>query len=214
MNATKVLEFLAPLEKTLEREGLLYDLAETRKMIAECKEEIAYKESSKGGSGNRYKAALRFAKRCVKELSNRPSLAGAVNYEKGQYICNGCCAVIFETPFEGLPMAEKVDNPLDIEKALPRNVYSLVEVSVPDVVELRTHLKVQKAEAKKLGDKKKKVVYLEDVGENTYDLEYLLDVIEATEPERAYLVPCGKYRSLYFEGEGTRGIVLPIARPQ
>lgn len=208
MNAIKILEFLVPLEKNLEREGLLLDLMETRKMIVACKEEIAYKESSKGGNGNRYKAALRLAKRCVKELNYKPALAGAVNYERGQYICNGYCAAIFDTPFDGLPMAEKVDNPFDIEKAIPQSVHNLVEVSVPDVAELRTHLKVKKAERKK----NKGGYYLEDIGENTYNLEYLIDVIEATEPERAYLVPLGKYSSIYFEGDGTRGIVLPLRR--
>lgn len=178
-------------------------------LIQSLKEEIALGEQKKAGKADRFKGALKFSKLAKKENNTtRPGNAGAYIGESGkQYIMIGAMAVRYDNPYEGLVMAEFGTRP-SIDKYI--DTYdSKLPVELPSIAELKTELKLNKAEGN-LQDG----VSLTALGESFYNTEYLIQMIEAVEPSEAYFATAGQNAVLALIGDGAQGILLPVRLKQ
>ena len=174
-------------------------------LVQSLKEEIALGEQKKSGKPNRFKAALKFSKMAKKLNTSRPGIAGAYIGEAGkQYIMIAAMAVRYDNPYEGLVMAEDGTQP-SLDRAIDSYDKNL-KVELPSVAELKTELKLNKAEGK-LNPQGRSMTQIEEA---FYDTEYLINLVEAVEPEEAYFSCKGKTPGLTVIGDGAQGVLLPI----
>lgn len=207
MNAEKVLSSInmivnkyAPnVSKAPELEALVQSL----------REEIALAEQKKAGKPNRFKAALRVSKRINKDLKDsRPGLAGAFTWEDGkQYLFHSYFAARFDEPFDGLVEAGEGGKPSSLVKMF-ENYNSRLPVDLPSLAELKTKLKLDKAEGN-LDDRGWSLCELDDVFYNT---DLLIQCVEMVEPTEAYFSSDGKFPMLVMFGEGAQAVLCPIRR--
>lgn len=203
MNAEQVL-------KSINRIAGLYEpsIAKTPEFEAlaqSLREEIALAEQKKSGKVDRFKAALRFSKKCRKELEDiHPGISGAYIDDKGrQFITNRYLAVRYEKPFDGLVEAENGERP-NIDSLLS-NYDRSRSFTLPELGHLKTMFKLDKAEGKLVDGLSN--TYIDGVRFNT---EYLIQIMEMVEPTEAYLSNSSKHAALIVIGEGATGIVLPM----
>lgn len=171
-------------------------------IVQGLKEEIALKTQKSAGRASRFKAALRFSKRAKKEMADRmPGIAGAFIGENGaQYITNSHVAVRYKIPFEGLVNAEEGNHP-NMDRIL--DVYdSSLPVTLPTLAELKTNLKLDKAEGKGHSHT--------EIDGVPFSTDYLIQLSEMDEPTEAYFSAKGKFPCLVVFGEGAQGIVCPV----
>ena len=190
--------------------GVLDDL------ILSAKQDIATAEAKKTLGQNRYKAALAFAKYCAKE-KYRPTLAGAFPMSGGrQSICDGFRAVIYDTPYDGLPEIEKQyhDNVMNMDNVFPNGKNRLTEVELPSLSELKTTFKIAKAahtgKARDFSHISK--VVASDGSHRWFNTKYLIEMIECVEPNAAYFMDEKPSAPMYLEGDGARGIVMAVRK--
>ena len=205
MNAEKVLssinliveKYNSSIAQTPEFEALAQSL----------REEIALAEQKKAGKADRFKAALRFSKKVNKEFAkNRPATAGAFLDDKGrQIILHPHYAVRYEKPIDGLVEAGEGNRPASIGSIFEK-YDSTLEVTLPTLAELKTKLKLDKAEGK-LTDEGRSLTELQG---KFYNTDYLIQLIEMVEPTDAYFSSSAKFPMLVIIGEDSRGIVCPI----
>ena len=185
-------------------------------IIAEVKSDIASAEAKKSGSYDRYKAALKFAKRCVKEKREfLPKLAGAFPTKSGeQAICDGGLAVVYKKPYDGLPTIDKAfhDTVLEMERVMPSSSTDLFEVELPDVNTLNTNYKLKKAEHT---GRPKDFSHLTTITSEKGDIRYfntllLIELIKCVGIGTAYFMNRGSFGALYIEGDGAKGLLLPV----
>lgn len=170
------------------------------------REEIALAEQKKSGKADRFKAALRFSKKCNKEQrETRPYMAGAYIDEKGrQCIFHPAMAVRYEVPFDGLVEAEEGERPDVLDRVM--STYDRSKpLALPELGHLKTMLKLDKAEGNL--DDGRSITELDGV---TYNTEYLIQLIECVEPTEAYFSGPGKFPILVVFGEGAQGVVCPV----
>lgn len=175
-------------------------------LVQSLKEEIALSEQKKAGKADRFKAALKLSKQAEKAAGKvRPGIAGAYIGESGkQYIMISAMAVRYDNPYEGLVMAGEGTQP-NIDRAIDSYDNNL-KVELPSLVELKTELKLNKAEGK-LNPNGRSMTKIEEA---LYDTEYLIQMIEAVEPNEAYFSCKGQIPSLVVIGNGAQGVLLPI----
>lgn len=205
MNAEKV---LSSINLIAEKYGSVI-LAMTPEFMAlaqSLREEIALAEQKKTGKGSRFKAALRFSKKVQKEFAaRRPSMAGAYVDRKGaQCIIHEYYAVRFNEPMDGLVMVKESETPPDFEQ-LFASYDSSRSVALPSLAELKTKLKLDKAEGN-LRDGRS-ISVLQGVHFNT---DYLIQMVEMVEPSEAYFSHNGKHPNLIMFGDGACGLVCPM----
>ena len=176
-------------------------------LVQSLKEEIALGEQKKVGKVNRFKAALKFSKLAKKTSEySRPAIAGAYIGESGkQYIMIAAMAVRYDIPYEGLVMADDAGTRPNIDKAID-SYDSKLKVELPSIAELKTELKINKAEGK-LNPNGRSMTKVEEA---LYDTEYLITLLETVEPEEAYFSCEGKTPALTVIGDGAQGLLLPI----
>lgn len=180
---------------------------EYEKLAQGLREEIALAEQKRAGKADRFKAALRFSKKCRKEQGeSRPALAGAYIGENGrQYIFHPHMAVRYEKPFDGLVEAEEGNRPASLDKMM-ETYDSSRSFDLPELGHLKTMLKLDKAEGN-LDDHGRSNTILDGVRFNT---EYLIQLIELVEPTEAYFSNDSKNALLVVMGEGAAGILFPL----
>ena len=204
MDATKLLKELngfADFYKGLGAEPKFQSL------IQSLKEEIALSEQKKAGKADRFKGAVKFAKLAKKGNPARPGVAGAYIGETGQqYIMIGAMVVRYDNPYDGLVEAEEGTRP-NVDKVID-SYDSKLPAELPSLAELKTELKINKAEGN-LQDG----VSLTKVGESLYNTEYLIQMIEAVEPSEAYFSTAGQNAVVVLIGDGAQGALLPV-RPR
>lgn len=178
-------------------------------LVQSLKEEIALDEQKKAGKADRFKGALRFSKATNKRWKGiRPGIAGAYIGESGkQYITDSYGVVRYDTPYEGLVEAEGGSYPY-LDKVID-NYNSKCKAELPSIAELKTELKVNKAEGN-LDDKGNS---LSKVGKAFYNTAFLIQLIEAVEPTEAYFSDDSHVPTLVVMGDGAQGALLPI-RPK
>lgn len=180
-------------------------------LVQSLKEEIALAEQKKSGKADRFKAALRFSKATNKQWSyKKPSIAGAYIGESGkQYITDSYGVVRYDTPYEGLVettreagLSPKLDKIID-------NYDSKCKAELPSIAELKTELKVNKAEGNidSYGNSRT------SLGKPDYSTALLIQMIEAVEPTEAYFSNDSNIATLVLIGEGAQGALLPL-RPK
>lgn len=177
-------------------------------LIQSLKEEIALGEQKKAGKADRFKGAVKFAKLAKKKSSySRPGIAGAYIGESGkQYIMIDAMVVRYDNPYDGLVEAEEGTRP-NIDKVI-ETYDSKLSAELPSIAELKTELKLNKAEGKLYEG-----VSLTKVGESLYNTEYLIQMIEAVEPSKAYFATAGQNAVVVLIGDGAQGALLPV-RPK
>lgn len=180
---------------------------EFEKLAQSLREEIALAEQKRAGKADRFKAALRFSKKCNKEQSEtRPALAGAYIDKNGrQCIFHPHMAVRYDKPFDGLVEAEEGMRPEALDKML-ETYDSSRSFELPELGHLKTMLKLDKAEGK-LDEYGRSHTTLDGV---VYNTEYLIQLIEMVEPQEAYFSGKGKFPMLVVMGEGSNGILCPM----
>lgn len=179
-------------------------------LVQSLKEEIALAEQKKAGKADRFKAALRFSKAANKKWKyGRPAIAGAYIGESGkQYITDSYGVVRYDTPYEGLVEAEKGEAIPNIDKVID-NYNSKCKVELPSIAELKTELKVNKAE----GNLDHQGYSRTSLGKSEYDTALLIQMVEVVEPTEAYFSNDSNTATLVLVGEGAQGALLPL-RPR
>lgn len=204
MNAEKVLSTMNQIaEKYAEH---IAQTPEFEALAQSLREEISLAEQKKAGRADRFKAALRFSKKCNKEQkTSRPSMAGAwMDAEGRQCILHPHMAVRYETPFEGLVEAEEGKKP-NLDRMLDKYDSSR-KCALPDLGHLKAALKLDKAEGR-LDNHGNSLYALDGVKFNT---DYLIQLVEMVEPTEAYFSNKDKYPMLVAFGKGSAGILCPV----
>lgn len=203
MNAEKVLSTLINLQAAYGGENAAFIDPDYRSLIQSLKEDIALSAERSAGRADRFKAALKFSKKCFNKFKDtKPGFAGAYIDEKGrQCITDGYSAVMYEKPFDGLVEADENATHMNLEKVI--NYDSNLPVDLPTLAELKTKKKLDKADGKKRS--------LTMIGENIYySTDFLIQLLEMVEPKEAYFSSSAKLPDLVVIGEGAKGIVLPV----
>lgn len=197
MNAETI---LANINKIAAQHEIIKITKEYEMLVQGLKEEIALKEQKKSGKPNRFKAALRFAKYCNGMFKNtRPLFAGAFMDNGMQYITDAIRIVRFETPFDGLPQGGEGIKPASLTQLFKYN--SSLPVTLPPLAELKTKLKIAKADGT-LDSEGRDVV---EIGGRWFNTEYVIQLIEMVEPTEAYFSREGNYPLLVLIGDGAQG---------
>lgn len=178
-------------------------------VLQSLKEEVALAEQKKAGKADRFKGALRFSKATNKRWKGiRPGIAGAFIGESGkQYITDSYGVVRYDQPYEGLVEAEGGSYP-NLDRVID-NYNSKCKAELPSIAELKTELKVNKAE----GNLDQNGISLSKVGKAFYNTAFLIQLIEAVEPTEAYFSNDGNVPTLVVIGDGAQGALLPV-RPK
>ena len=185
-------------------------------IIAEVKSDIASAEAKKSGKYDRYAAALKFAKRCVKEKREfLPKLAGAFPTKSGeQAICDGVLAVVYKKPYDGLPTIDESfhNDVLEMERVMPSSSTDLFEVELPDINTLNTNYKLKKAEhTGRPKDFSHLTKITSDGGDNRFfNTLFLIELIKCVGDGTSYFMNKGCFGALYIEGDGAKGLLLPV----
>lgn len=179
----------------------------------EAAAEIRREEAKRSGTADRQKAAERVIKSA--KADSHEALHGAWMTADGmQNICDGFQAYRLR---KTLPLEEIPANvqPLDIARIVITNCGDVVPL--PELSELRAHIKTEKARIKALKKSKElnpsKSAPVWDFGENLpqVNAEYLLNALELLPNCTAYAKAKNHY--IYFESEAGRGVILPIRKP-
>lgn len=198
MSINRIAELYAP--------GVI-NTPEFEKLAQDLREEIAMAEQKRAGKADRFKAALRLSKWVNREFRDtRPAMAGAYIDEKGrQFIFHNYLGVQYDKPYDSLVEAEEGMRPANAQKLLD-NYDSSRPVKLPELKDLKTKLKLDKAEGK-VDDRRRSHTTLDGV---TFDTDLLIKLVEAAEPEEAYFSGKGNYPLLVVMGDGSRGVICPI----
>lgn len=210
MNASYIYEWMTAVAGHLKNgaNGSAADIIEALK--AEAAAEIRRDEAKRSGTASRQKAAERIIKNAKSMQPSKPCLHGAWTENGAQCLCDSFRALRLSEP---LPL-ENI--PEDIE---PLNVSRIIDgakqnagarLSLPDLGELRAHIKAEKARIK--AEKLRGIVPLWDFGDGlpAVDAQYLADMLEALPGCTATAsVQRPTLNALYITSEDGDGVLLP-----
>ena len=206
MNAENILTSLNRIAE-LYAPGVI-DTPEYEKLAQSLREEIALAEQKRAGNVDRFKAAVKFAKKCNRDMQEiKPYLAGAYTDCNGkQYIVHSFMAVRYDVPFDGLVEAEEGIRP-SVDNMMSTYDRSR-SYTLPELGHLKTKFRIDKAE-KHLDAHGRSITELDGICFNT---EYLIQLIEMVEPEEVYFSNNRKNANLVVFGKGAAGILCPVKR--
>lgn len=202
MDAEKILAKLTIIATQLPQ---INGSDEYKDIVQSLKQDIALRAEKNAGRASQYKAALRFAKYCVKYCADRPLFRGAHVENGKQYITDTHKAVRFDTPFEGLPEASNDGKRPNFDKVIDTYNYRL-PATLPTLAELKTELKINKAQ-KNLNDSGHSLTVIN--GRN-YNTDYLIQMVEMINPKEAYFTNESDTAYLVMIGDGAQGVVTAI----
>lgn len=126
------------------------------------------------------------------------------------YVCDSFKAVKFseDMPFE--PMPENLKNSIfNSSKIFPKSLNGYSELDLPDVSEVKTYIKIEKAKP----ENKYKKDFSWDFGEGkpAVNAQYLIDVMECF-PEKVNAYFTNEKALIYFvsDDETTEAILMPV----
>lgn len=200
MREETVLERLNEIALSMDKKETCY--LKMQAFMKELKDLICRNEMKKAGKADVYAAAKRLVKLGMK--THVPVWHGAYTSQDGcQYVADGRCLVKFFKPME----LEKLDDnvqPYDYERILKSSHQSNhIEVSLPDVNELRAAIKIRKAEFNDC-------LWWFQENESTFNGELLLGMMEML-PNCTCYVSQSNRSPIIFESENGEGVLLPIA---
>lgn len=150
------------------------------------------------------RAAVAFAKRCAKEMENRPNLAGAFVKNGRQYITNGFYGVAYDVPFEGL---QTVPDTLDEESMLDfERVIAPTRVGLPVDLPTLREMRQARKDAKQVGNS----CPIMKLGEQYFNIEYLLRAMELVGLDGGNGTTMGAMQPLYLHGVDCEAVLLPV----
>ena len=174
-------------------------------LVQSLKEEIALAEQKKAGKADRFKGALRFSKAANKQWKGaRPGIAGAYMLNGKQYITDCYGVVRYDNPYEGLVEASEGTSP-NIDRVID-NFNSNLKAELPSIAELKTELKMNKAE----GKLDERGISHTQIGKSIYNTAFLIQLFEAVEPSEAYFADDSAVSTLVVIGDGAQGALLPL----
>lgn len=189
-------------------------------LILSVKQDIALKTAKTSMRQTRYKAALEFARECVKGIGKtRPAMAGAFPTKDGrQAICDGYRVVIYDEPMDGLPTIDQAQNGnvMKVEDVINSLGDKRASVEIPSIEELRTVCKIAKAEyTGKRGSFNHYTKLIDSAGNHAwFNTEYLINLLACVEPTECCFaeqeIYNGKRWLLYVKGDGAEGMLMPI----
>lgn len=194
------------------RNNATEDAADILRALKEDAEtEIRKAAARSAGKLDRFKACGRVLK--VAMSDQRPALRGAWIADGLQYICDGYRLAGLRDPLD-LPAIPEGVAPIDAARILdPAKHNAGAVLDLPDVAELRAHIKTEKARLKAAGDKHGAPAW--DFGDDLPRVNalYLLDMLEIFPDARAI---CSKHRPkldpIYFDSADGCGILLPVRK--
>ncbi len=211
MNLTKCLELTIMAKEDVRH---LFQLEELLKQY--IAEQIA---QTKGGAKGkqRFKSAQQYIKEAIKEYPNRLQLNGSWIYNGKQYITNTFSGIELISIIEGLPEISKDVEPYklyEIIDSAERNTHTNLKVEIPSLIDLKTQLKIAKAEmkARKVEEFQKVRSGLVKINNYFFNVKLLVDIIKLFPTEDLeYYVGNTKYSPIFVRDDiGNRAVVLPI----
>lgn len=184
-------------------------------LCADLRADIGEQTARKNGKGAAYAAAKRICKSAMQHAN--VTVHGYWMDEEGrQCLCDGFRGVRLANIYE-LPKLDPTFNPMNLDKCMPLDCTERVEL--PDLAELKTALKIWKAENPKPKGKRANSYNLPvcryDFGEGKpeFDAQYLIDMMEALPGAEAYINPArGDKSSIYFKGDAGDGVLMPMRK--
>ena len=203
-------------EVMLKRLNEIFVYADVGTMVHSClaeimedlKNDICTKNMKSSGKSAVYAAAKRIVKDA--QAQGNPKFDGAMTIDGNQYICDGYRCVKFYKPME-LPKVTNEKDHIDYIGLMENAKNNATEIELPDVGELKSAVKIHRAEY--VGRPKYYRPGVWYLGKNEYydiavNSQYLLDMLEALPNCKCYF---GDRNSmLYFVSENGEGILCRI----
>ena len=185
-------------------------------LVLDLQNDLRAEEAKKSGKNKALAAAKRILKNSVK-YSPKEVTHYAQEYDDGtQCVMDNFHAVKFaaknKLPLEPMPESIRKSNDLfPIDQSIPRkNNY---KVELPSVSDLKSHIKISKAENKAVKYSSGRTGVMYDFGEGLplVKAEYLLDIMECLPEARAYLNGnCKDKGAIYFTDGENEGVLMPV----
>ena len=185
-------------------------------LVLDLQNDLRAEEAKKSGKNKALTAAKRILKNSVK-YSPKEVTHYAQEYDDGtQCVMDNFHAVKFaaknKLPLEPMPESVRKSNDLfPIDQSIPRkNNY---KVELPSVSDLKSHIKISKAENKAVKYSSGRTGVMYDFGEGLplVKAEYLLDIMECLPEARAYLNGnCKDKGAIYFTDGENEGVLMPV----
>lgn len=187
-------------------------------LVLDLQNDLRTEEAKKSGRNKALAAAKRILKNSVKH-SPKEVTHYVQEYDDGtQCVMDAYRAVKFSAknklPLEPMPESiRKCNNLYPIDKCIPRN--NNYEVELPSISDLKSYIKIKKAEKKVFKSPNCRTVVMYDFGEGLplVDAEYLLDIMECLPGARSYLNGDNKERAnIYFTDGENEGVLCPCKK--
>ena len=189
-------------------------------LVLDLQNDLRTEEAKKSGKNKALAAAKRILKHSAK-YSPKEVTHYAQEYDDGtQCVMDGYHAVKFaaknKLPLEPMPESiRKCNNLFPIDECIPRN--NNYEVELPSISDLKSYIKIKKAENKVIKSFNSRTAVAYDFGEGLplVNAEYLLDIMECLPEAKAYLN--GDYkdkRAIYFTDGENEGVLMPCNKAE
>ena len=185
-------------------------------LVLDLQNDLRTEEAKKSGRNKALAAAKRILKNSVK-YSPKEVTHYTQEYDDGtQCVMDGYHAVKFaaknKLPLEPMPESVRKYNDLyPIDRSIPRN--NNYEVELPSISDLKSYIKIKKAEKRGIKSSNDRTAVMYDFGEGLplVKAEYLLDIMECLPEARAYLNGnCKDKGAIYFTDGENEGVLMPV----
>lgn len=189
-------------------------------LVLDLQNDLRTEEAKKSGKNKALAAAKRILKHSAK-YSPKEVTHYAQEYDDGtQCVMDGYHAVKFaaknKLPLEPMPESIRKSNDLfPIDGCIPRN--NNYEVELPSISDLKSHIKISKAENKAVKYSSGRTGVMYDFGDGLplVNAEYLLDIMECLPEAKAYLNGnCKDKRAIYFTDGENEGVLMPCNKAE
>lgn len=183
------------------------DLWKMVNLLIDIRQDMASEEAEKRGSGSIYKSMMKIIKNSKKCNSNA-SIHSAWEQDGKLYVTDGFSAIRTIDHLD-LPVNEKnhpnMDGVFKIAESNKRDGFLL---DLPKLSELKTHIKIKKAEIKASNQKGAEVPWEFSGHKVRVNAEYLLNILSCIPDCKAYTK--GNNSTIFFESENTEAVLMPM----
>lgn len=177
-------------------------------LLFQLKQDIQAENNKSAGKVNLHKAMINIIRSA--EKGNNEGLKGSYIQNEYQYVCDGFSSIRTKNHIELQTVREDSIQPKMKNVFIPCYDKELTLLNIP---ELKTHIKLETAKQKAEGIKTKYNPITYDFGEELplVNAKYLLNILEGMPDCKAYTKDV-QSSILYFEGKEAEAILLPIRR--
>ena len=200
----KYINFMVELEQSPVHNipiGILADI------VVNLKNDIRAEHAKKSGKGTELSAAKRILKSSKKHSNTALHFAKTIG--EYQYICDGFRLVKLadHLPLPELPSGVDYVN---VDHFFNAERHNMASIEMPDLAQLKAHIKVQRAKQKAEGRKNPIVTFDFGKGMPIVNAEYLADMMELLPSCTVYADPQNSLNPLYFYSGNSAGMLLPM----